>query len=441
MSNRQKYLEKLKEFIAIPSVSAKQQSQSAAAQFLRETLHEAGAQVVVDGEFGAPFVFAKFVSNKPNAKTLVLYNHYDVQPEEPLELWLSQPFVLTERDGKLFGRGVDDDKGHITSRLTAITDYLENHKSLPVNIYWIIEGAEETASLGLDKYLEKYQDEFQNDDLVIWESGEVHSNDRVEIVGGNKGIITFDLSATSANDDFHSSYASVADSATWHLIEAIASLRNDDGSIAIEGLYDDAIEPNERELELVSHSEITPDSIKKEFGLKLPLLTETSGEDFNDNLYFKSNLNIEGIVSGYIGTGVKTVTPAHATAKMEIRLVPGQVPDDIFQKLVSQLQKNGFSDIEAKLTLGEPGYRSDMSAPAILKLIEIAKKLYHGADVYPTSAGTGPMYYANKFIKAPIATAGIGYDGSLDHAPNENIRIEDYDKHIKLIEELIASYE
>jgi len=157
-------------------------------------------------------------------------------------------------------------------------------------------------------------------------------------------------------------------------------------------------------------------------------------------LFFKSNLNIEGIQSGYQGPGVKTVTPASATAKLEIRLVPGQEPQDVFDKLVGQLKRNGFGDVEATLTLATPGYRSDMSAPRILSLVTLAEQLYHTVEVAPTSAGTGPMYWAIKYIGAPIAAVGLVYDGSQIHAPNENIRLSDYEHHVALVTALIADY-
>ncbi|MBJ7620961.1 M20/M25/M40 family metallo-hydrolase [Weissella confusa] len=439
-SNREKNLQVLSELVAIPSVSARREGQDVAAKYLRDVFRDAGAEVTYDDSFPAPFVLAKFLSDRPDAKTLVLYNHYDVQPEDPIALWETDPFTLTEKDGRLYGRGVADDKGHITSRLEAVEDYLALHETLPVNVYFVVEGAEESGSEHFKDYLEKYAYEFENVDLVIWESGTVHGDDRLEVFGGNKGIITFTLSAQTAAEDIHSSFAAVVDSAAWRLIDAIASLRGQDGEILIDGLYDTAREPNEREQALVRGGEVTPESLKRDFGLRRPLLTETTGEDFYDNLFFKSNLNIEGIQSGYQGPGVKTVTPASATAKLEIRLVPGQEPQDVFDKLVDQLKRNGFGDVEATLTLATPGYRSDMSAPRILSLVTLAEQLYQTVEVSPTSAGTGPMYWANKYIGAPIAAVGLAYDGSQIHAPNENIRLSDYEHHVALVTALIADY-
>ncbi|MDR2660756.1 MAG: M20/M25/M40 family metallo-hydrolase [Lactobacillaceae bacterium] len=444
MTKKEYYLEKLKELIALPSVSATKSYQKQTAEVIKKIFEEINAEVLIDEEFGAPFVLAKIQSSNVNAKNIVIYNHYDVQPEEPVEEWESDPFVLTQKGDKLFGRGVADDKGHFTARLTALEEYREEHNgNLPVNIYWILEGSEESASVGLDQYLEKYKSYFpSNIEVVIWESGELNAQGQSEIVGGNKGIITFTLSFESANNDLHSSYASVVDSATWHLIDAISSLRNSNGEINIDGLYDDANVPNQREKDLIiKYALESPEKIKEDWGLTLPLINEKSKEDFFESLYFKSTLNIEGIISGYTGEGVKTVLPKYAEAKLEIRLVPGQKPNDIFNKLVKQLEKNGYADIKAELTLGEPGYRSDMSAPAIENIIELSNKKYGEVAVFPTSPGTGPMYYVNSVLKAPIAGFGLGYWGSLAHAPNENIRLIDYDKHIEIIKEIISTYE
>lgn len=437
-----KYLDALAELIALPSVSAHKTYLMETATAIDALFEELGGQVIVDDAFGAPFVYARFNATTPNAKTLVIYNHYDVQPAEPLDLWDSHPFTLTERDGLLIGRGVSDDKGHLTARLTALAQYLAEHdQQLPVNIVFFVEGMEENASVGLDDYLAKYAPELDNVDLVIWESGDGNARGQREIFGGNKGIITFNLSVQSAEVDLHSSYAAVVDSATWRLIAAINSLRDANGKILVDGIYEDVRPANERELALASQAEITPQSIRQHAGLHLPLL-EVDG--FTQDLFFNPTINVEGIISGYTDVGVKTVLPALASAKLEIRLVPGMDPDKTFQQVVAHLHKHDFDDVQAELTLGEPGYRSDMSAPAILKLAQIAADVYGGEDnisLQPTSPGTGPMAFMNRHVDAPIASIGLSHPGSLDHAPNENVRRLDYDQHITVIEKLIESYE
>ncbi|ADG41059.1 MULTISPECIES: M20/M25/M40 family metallo-hydrolase [Leuconostoc] len=442
MDIRQQYRSLLEQLVALPSVSAIESNLPETATIIAGAFRQLGAQVIYDDTYFAPFIVAKFVSQNPNAKTVVIYNHYDVQPAEPLNLWQSNPWILTEHDGKLYGRGVDDDKGNLTARLAAVAEYLsENNQSLPINITFIIEGSEETASRYLTEYLNKYQDQLQAD-LVIWESGGKNENDVIEIFGGNKGIVTFDLSVTTAANDLHSSLAAVVDSAPMRLSRAIATLFDSQGNIAVPHFYDDVVAPNDREKTLVQALPLTRESLIAQHGLTAPLYSDKNGHDLKETLYFKPTINIEGIISGYNGTGVKTVLPATATAKLESRLVPNMSPDLTLQRISDHFKAAGLSDIVITKTLGQPGYRSDMSDPEILRVIDIAANYYHVSPVViPTSPGTGPMAIVHQTLQAPIASLGVGYANTKDHAPNENIRLADYNQHIDVIKALIKSYE
>lgn len=267
-------------------------------------------------------------------------------------------------------------------------------------------------------------------------------HDVVEIFGGNKGIVTFNVDVKTAKTDLHSSLAGVVDSAAWRLTQALATLFDREGHIAVPGFYDDVAIPNQREKELVRNLPTTRDTLIQQHGLTSPLLSDKTGDDLKETLYFQPTLNIEGIQSGYLGDGVKTVLPAVASAKLEARLVPNMDPDKTLQQIKQHFQNEGFSDIVVTKTLGQPGYRSDMSDPEILRVIDITEKYYHQHPVImPTSPGTGPMYYIHEALNAPIASLGVGYAHTLDHAPNENIRLTDYHQHIAVIKELIRSYE
>ena len=342
----------------------------------------------------------------------------------------------------MYGRGVDDDKGHITARLSALRKYMQHHDDLPVNISFIMEGAEESASTDLDKYLEKHADKLRGADLLVWEQGTKNALEQLEISGGNKGIVTFDAKVKSADVDIHSSYGGVVESAPWYLLQALQSLRAADGRILVEGLYEEVQEPNERELALVdTYAQRNPGEISQIYGLELPLLQEERAA-FLKRFFFEPALNIEGIQSGYQGQGVKTILPAEASAKLEVRLVPGLEPHDVLEKIRKQLDKNGFDKVELYYTLGEMSYRSDMSAPAILNVIELAKKFYpQGVSVLPTTAGTGPMHTVFDALEVPMVAFGLGNANSRDHGGDENVRIADYYTHIELVEELIRSYE
>ncbi|WP_278363382.1 M20/M25/M40 family metallo-hydrolase [Leuconostoc lactis] len=442
MTIRQNYLTLLEELVAIPSVSAQAASLPEAATTIANAFRQLGAKVTYDDTYFAPFVLAEFTSDQPDAKTLVIYNHYDVQPAEPLDLWTTAPWTLSARDGKLYGRGVDDDKGNLTARLAAVAEYLkENDQTLPVNIIFIVEGAEETASQYLPEYLAKHANTIKAD-LVLWESGGKNADDIVEIYGGNKGIVTFELTANTADSDLHSSLSAVVDSAPIRLSQAIAALFDQQGNIAVPHFYDELIAPNAGEKALIGQLPLTREDLVAQHGLKVPLYTDRNGQDLKETLYFQPTLNVQGIISGYNDKGVKTVLPATATAKLEARLVPNMSPDITLQRIADHLTAQGFADIAVTKTLGLAGYRSDMSDPEIQRVISVAKAYYQVEPVVmPTSPGTGPMATIYAALQAPIASLGVGYANNLDHAPNEHIRLVDYDQHIDAVKALIKSYQ
>ena len=438
----QAYFEILRELIAKKSIFAQQVGLNDVANYLREVFEEAGAEVTVDASYRAPFVIARFKSSNPDAKSVIFYNHYDTVPADSDQPWTEDPFTLFVRDGVMYGRGVDDDKGHIIARLTALQKYREGKKDLPVNITFIIEGAEESASTDLDRYLEKYKEGLSGADLLIWEQGSRNALGQLEITGGNKGIVTFDAKVKSADVDIHSSFGGVIDSSSWYLLNALSSLRGADGRILVEGIYEQIVEPNDRELALVEEfARRNPEELRQIYGLELPML-EKEGNQFLRRYFFEPAINIEGLSSGYQGQGVKTILPSEAEAKLEVRLVPGLEPHDVLDKIRKQLIKNGYPKVELTYTLGEMSYRSDMSAPSVLSVIELAKKYYsEGVAVLPTSAGTGPMFTVYDALQVPMMAFGIGHANSRDHGGDENVRLADYYTHIELVEELIASYE
>lgn len=207
-------------------------------------------------------------------------------------------------------------------------------------------------------------------------------------------------------------------------------------------IYDDVLEPTEREMDLVrQYALVDEQHLKKVYDLKLPFLTQDQ-DALLKNLFFEPSINIQGVQTGYQGQGVKTILPAEASAKLEVRLVPGMKPRKVFQQIQDQLIRNGFDQIQLTYTLGEEGYRSDMTVASILKVIDIAGQFSpEGVAVLPTTAGTGPMHQVFEALEVPIAAFGIGNPNSRDHGGDENVKIADYLTHINMIEELIRSYE
>ncbi|MGT2721779.1 M20/M25/M40 family metallo-hydrolase [Streptococcus porcinus] len=438
----QTHLEELRQLIAIKSIYAQDIGLKDAATYLGKVFEKAGAQVTIDQSYKAPFVIAEFKSPFPEAKKLIFYNHYDTVPADDDQKWTADPFTLDIRDDIMYGRGVDDDKGHILARLTAVSRYLVEHSVLPLNITFIIEGAEESASVDLENYLVKHKDKLVDADLLIWEQGIRNQSNQLELTGGNKGILTFDMSVTSAVRDIHSKFGGVVDSATWYLLEAILSLRDKEGTLLVDGISEQIIPENQRELDLVVHySTETGDILQNLYGLRLPLL-QSEKEAFLKRYYFQPSVTIQGISSGYLGPGVKTIIPAYASAKMEVRLVPGLDPYHVFEAIKKHLQKQGFANVDLTYTLGEKSYRSDLTNPEVLRLISTVENNYpHGVCLLPTSAGTGPMHTVFEALGVPMVSLGLGNANSSDHSGDENVLISDYLRHIILIEEFIKSYE
>ncbi|TGA98982.1 M20/M25/M40 family metallo-hydrolase [Sporolactobacillus shoreae] len=438
MSKRDEIIERYKKYLAdyvkLPSVSAQNRATQETADFLQKLFTEAGGHAEVFSDYEHPLVYADFQPKdaKKNKTTIVFYNHYDVQPPEPLEEWHSEPFTLTETDGKLVGRGVADCKGELIVRLTALSIYKQEHGDFPFRVKFFVEGAEEIASQNLEDYLKKYADLFQTD-LVVWEGGSKTSQGKLEITGGNKGISCFDLVARTSKDDIHSSSAAYIEGPGWRLTQALAALRDiESGRILVDGFYDDVEEPSPRARELINKMYLDKDAVRTLHDLNRPFLFDNIKEAYA----FEPTINIAGLTSGYEGESVKTVLPHTARAKIDVRLVPHQDPIDIQQKVRKYLDKRGFSDVKLEYLMGEKGYRSDLDTPIVRNVLNIAAEIYGGTDnlqLLPTSSGTGPMYLFNHYLHAPLMSFGIGDPGSGAHSPNENVHLSNYYQGIHFV--------
>ncbi|MCI1858296.1 MAG: M20/M25/M40 family metallo-hydrolase [Sporolactobacillus sp.] len=433
------YRNHLADYVKIPSVSAQNTAIAAGADFLVGLFRAAGGQAEKLTDFNYPLVYADFRPKDPekNKTTILFYNHYDVQPPEPLDEWHSDPFVLTETDGKLVGRGVADCKGELIARLTALKIYQQEHGDFPVRVKFFVEGAEEIASQHLEDYLNKYADRFQTD-LTIWEGGSKTAQGKLEITGGNKGICCFDLVATTAKDDIHSSAAAYIEGPGWRLAQALSRLRDtESGRILIDGFYDDVAAPSQRARDLINDMYLDPDIVRKLHDLKRPFLFQNIKQAYA----FEPTINIAGLTSGYEGESVKTVLPHTARAKIDCRLVPYQDPIDIQQKVKNYLVKQGFPDIKVDYLMGEKSYRSDLDAPIVRKVLDVAARIYGGKDrlqLVPTSSGTGPMYLFNHYLHTPLMSFGVSDPESGAHSPNEAIRLDNYLQGIDFLEAIFV---
>ena len=425
-----KSITELSRLVAQPSVSAQNWGLSECADLVAEMLHSCGFDVQIMTTDGAPVVFGE--RSGRSEKTMLIYNHYDVQPPEPLDLWDSPPFEPSLREGKLYGRGVADDKGPFVSRLHAIDALLEQYGELPCNITFIIEGEEETSSVHLHDFVEHNQ-ELLAADACIWEFGGVDHRETPMQYLGLRGICYVELSVETAKVDTHSGTGgSIFPNAAWRLVWALRSLKGSDGRIRIPGFYDLVKQPSPRDRQYMAELPEVAAEYKERYGVKYFLKGLTGGVDLRIAGVFEPTCTICGLTSGYQGPGSKTVLPAHASAKVDFRLVPDQHPLEILDQLRIHLDNQGFDDIQIEYLGGEPPARTDPDDPFVKLVVETAEPVYGAPmQIVPMVGGSGPSYLFVHLLKLPVVTAGPGYPGSLAHAPNENLRLDLYLKHAK----------
>jgi acetylornithine deacetylase/succinyl-diaminopimelate desuccinylase-like protein len=429
----------LSRLVAQPSVGAQNWGLQECAELTAELLRKRGFQTEIIPTPGAPVVLAERAGRSP--KTILIYNHYDVQPPEPLELWESPPFEPTLRDGKLFGRGVNDDKGQITARLHAIDALLAVDGELPCNLKFIIEGEEETSSIHLHDFIEQHQERLAAD-ACIWEFGGVDDRETPMQYLGLRGICYVELSVETAHTDAHSGLGgSIFPNAAWRLVWALNSLKGPDERIRIPGFYDVVKPPSQRDLEYIRALPDLSEELKSRYGLKNFIKGLTGGVELRVAEVFEPTCTICGLTSGYQGPGSKTVLPGRASAKVDFRLVPDQTPQQVLEQLRAHLDAEGFSDVQITYLGGEPPARTDPDHPFVNLVVETARHVYgQPMQIAPMIGGSGPNYPFVHLLKLPVVTAGAGDPGSLAHAPNENIRLDLYLKHAKHMARLLKAF-
>jgi acetylornithine deacetylase/succinyl-diaminopimelate desuccinylase-like protein len=388
---------------------------------------------------GPPVVIAERAGR--DLRTLLVYNHYDVQPAEPLELWTSPPFEPTRRDGKLFGRGVSDDKGHVTSRLLAMDALHAVTGELPCRVKFVIEGEEEVGSVHLPAFVKANRERLAGD-ACLWEFGGVDERDVPMLYAGLRGICYVQLSVETACMDAHSGLGgSILPNAAWRLTWALASLKGPDERIRIPGHYDSVRPPSARDRERIAALPDSSSHLREYYGVAGFLKGMSGGADMRVAEVFEPTCTICGLDSGYQGPGSKTIIPARATAKVDFRLVPDQTPQEVLRNLRAHLDAEGFSDVKVEFLGGNPAGRSDPDDPFLALVARTAEPVYgRPMQVVPMIGGSGPNYCFIQELGVPVATAGLGYPDNRVHAPDENLRIADYVRHAKHVARLMVAF-
>ncbi|MEX2598366.1 MAG: M20/M25/M40 family metallo-hydrolase, partial [Dehalococcoidia bacterium] len=422
-SHLQETIDDLKRLTAQPSISAQRLGVRDCGEMVVEELRKAGfqAELVPTADPDYPGIIAE--AGGASDRTILFYNHYDVQPPDPLDEWTTPPFVPTERDGYIYGRGISDDKGPFIARLAAVKALRETMGELPVRIRWCLEGAEEIGSPGFEDFVRANADRLKAD-ACIWEGGGVNWDGRPLITLGVKGLLYVELECAAATTDSHSSYAPVVPNPAWRLVWALNTLKDSSERVLLEGFYDRVRPALEAEMEAIQGLPDTSREFLHDLGVEMAL-GEATGYEFRRRLIMDPTCNVAGMVSGYTGEGSKTILPAVARAKLDFRLVPHQDPEEVLGSLRDHLDSHGFSDIKITVHGSEHPSRTAVGDPFV-DLVKASARAVYGSEPYvqPSMTGTGPQHPVQEILGVPVASCGVDYPGNRIHAPNENIRTD-----------------
>ncbi|MBW3590981.1 MAG: M20/M25/M40 family metallo-hydrolase [Actinobacteria bacterium] len=426
LGSGQRYIDDLKHACSIPSVSTEGMGFEAMADWVEEKLQKLGAEVSRLSVPGSPeALLGNFDAGA--GRTLMIYDHYDVQPVDPLHLWESPPFQPTIRDEKLYARGAADNKGDLVARLCALEVYRDMYGDLPYNLKFLIEGEEESGSIYFEDICAAHAEQLRADDCV-WEGGWFDLDGRPEMYFGCKGLLYIELHCHRLLGDQHSSTAVYAPSAAWEVLQAIASFRDAAGEICIEGFHDRVVAPGPQEMELIDAIPFNEEAQLRRLGIT-EFVGARTGSDLKRHLLCAPTANIDGLSAGYaVPGGQKTVLPAEAFAKLDFRLVPDQDAHDIAEKVQQHLKKKGFGHVKMTILSAENPSRSPLdSMLGDVAKATAARWFDKPATVYPLMWATGPMHVITHDLGIPICSPpGVGRPDSNVHAPNEHIHIHDF---------------
>ena len=420
------WIEQLARLCAQPSISAQRLGIDECATLVATMLQEEGYAAEILPTGGSPIVYGDS-GPAGQARTLLFYNHYDVQPPEPLDLWNSPPFTLTRVGDELFARGVSDDKGQLITRMAAAAAVRDVLGGLPCRVKYFVEGEEEVGSPNIPPAIDAHKERFAADGC-IWEFGSVDYTGRPTQTLGMRGLAYFELSVDTAALDCHSGLGgSIIANAAWRLVWALSTIKGLDERIRIPGFYDAVRPAKPRDLEYLAALPDESASFKEFYGVSGFLKGMTGGTELRRTAVFEPTATINGLNSGYQGPGAKTVLPARASAKIDFRLVPDQTPEAIAPLLRAHLDAEGFEDVEVRYLAGVKPARTDPDHPFVQLSIRAAEDVYgKPAIVEPLIGGSGPLHPFIHVLGLPVVTSGCGHPQSRVHAPNENIRIPDF---------------
>ena len=421
-ANRDRYLGALAQLCRLPSISAQRSALPETADAVLALMHAWGLPGEIVETDDAPGVFAEIPGRSPT--TLLLYNHYDVQPPDPLDEWLSPPFEPTVRDGRLHARGVADDKGDLIARLAAVEALLAVRGELPITVKLLFEGQEEIDGPAIQEYIRRNPAKLACD-LAFVEAADLDPSGRPMLVLGTKGMLYVGIEAHGPPMDLHSSLAATVANPAWTLVRALSAIVDSAGRILIPGFFDDVRPLTARDRALIADLPDPGPAWKEQFGLT-SFPGGVSAKSLLERILGDPTATICGFTSGYSGPGLKTVLPAVARAKLDFRLVPDQHPEDILAKLRAHLDRQGFEAVAITVHTqdGIPA-RTPSDDPWVGRVAAISEAWYgERAAIQINSAGGVVMEPFMTALNAPTLFGGVRPAGGRYHAPNEYIDIE-----------------
>jgi len=362
-----------------------------------------------------------------------------VQPAVPLGLWKSPPYEPALREGAMYARGVDDNKGHLLLRIQAIEAHRAVFGELPIRVRFLIEGEEESGSPNLAKLL-ALEPGLTDADGALKEGGALDSEGRPILSLGGKGILYCHFRVRTMSRDAHSGGATHYPNAAWRLAHAFASLMDEKGHVQIDGFYDDVRKPTEADRAMLERMPFDAKATREIVGVEA-FAFGRDDEEAKRASVFEPTCNVCGIESGYNGPGSKTVIPAEATGKIDFRLVPDQDPEKIADLLRAHLDRRGFRDVEFSAEEGEHPYRGAADAPLVRAVAAVAEEAFgRPAVIVPSSGGTSPMWVVCNPKRMANVTLGMGHPGAGAHAPNEHILLENYWRALRATTRLYSEF-
>lgn len=435
-ANKDRFLEELFDLIRIPSISALKEAKDdmlKTAELIRKSLLDAGADVAeVKETSGWPVVYAHKMVDE-SLPTVLVYGHYDVQPAEPLDLWDSPPFEPEVRDGKIFARGADDDKGQLFMHVKAF-ELMNEIGTLSCNVKFMVEGEEEIGSPSLKQFCKENKELLKADVILISDTTMI-AQDIPSITVGLRGLSFMEVELTGPNRDLHSGlYGGAVGNPANLLAKMIASLTDENMHVTIPGFYDDVMEVSDAERAEMARAPFDLDSYKN--ALDIDEVVGEKGYSTSERTGIRPCLDVNGIWSGYTGEGAKTVLPSKAYAKISMRLVPNQDSkkiDELFIKYFEKMVPEGFK-VKARSLHGGQGYVTPIDFPAYRAASKAVEESFGKAPIPVRSGGSIPIVADfEEVLGIKSILLGFGLDSDAIHSPNENYPLFNFYKGIETI--------